>query len=119
MKKVIIFLLLISSVAYGQKNIVYHSLEVTYIGLQALDLHSTYKVLDAGGYETNPFMSKIIENKPLAIGVKVLSTGIFLGSCRVIRKDKPKIAFALLLAGNIGYGILVNHNFKLAVRLGK
>lgn len=102
---------------FSQGKVLYHSFEVTYIGLNAMDLVSTYKVLDAGGYEANPLMARVIENKPLAIGVKTLSTGVFLGACRIIRKEKPKLAFALLLAGNLGYGALVSHNYQVYFRI--
>lgn len=117
MRVLLFCLLLVSAPCLSQNKVLYHSLEVTYIGLNALDLVSTYKILEHGGYEMNPFMAKIIDNKPLTIGVKTLTTGVFLGACRIIRKDKPKLAFALLLAGNIGYAALVNHNYQVYVRI--
>lgn len=117
MRGLLFSLLLVSAPCLSQNKVLYHSLEVTYIGLNALDVHSTYKVIEHGGYESNPFMAKFVDNKAAFIGVKALSTTAFLGACRIIKKDKPMIAFALLVAGNIGYGFLVNHNYQLSVKL--
>lgn len=117
MKKLIILLIALPLFCGAQKNLAYHSLEVTYIGLNALDVFSTYKVIERGGYEANPVMAKFVHNKAAFIGIKTISTTAFLSACRIIKKDKPKLAFALLLAGNIGYGFLVNHNFQLSARL--
>lgn len=101
----------------AQRKIVYNSLEVAYIGLNVLDVVSTYKIIDRGGYEANPLMAKFVDNKVAFIGVKAISTTAFLGACRIIKKDKPKLAFALLLAGNVGYGFLINHNYQVYLRL--
>lgn len=117
MKKLIIALFLVSFGCFGQKNLAYHSLEVMYIGLNVADLVTTYRLIDGGGYEANPLMSKIIDNKPLTIGIKTLSTLTYLGACHVIRKDKPKLAFALLILGNIGYSAVVYNNYQVSVRL--
>lgn len=117
MKTITALLLLVSSLTFSQNKIIYHSLEVTYVGLNALDLVTTYRVIDAGGYEANPLMTRIVDNKPMAIGVKAISTTVFLGTCRIIRKDRPKLAFVLLLAGNVGYGLVVNHNYQLSLTL--
>lgn len=117
MKKIAILIFILPMVCNAQKNIAYHSLEVTYIGLNALDLVTTYQAIDRGAYEVNPVMSKILDNKPLVIGTKALFTTAFLGGCRAIRKDHRKAAFLLLLAGNISYGLIVNHNYQVSVRL--
>lgn len=109
--------MMVSALCLSQNKVLYHSLEVTYIGLNALDVVSTYKVIEYGGYEANPVMAKFVGNKAAFIGVKAVSTAVFLGACRIIKKDKPKLAFALLIAGNIGYGFLVNHNYQLSIRL--
>lgn len=109
--------MMVSALCFSQSKVLYHSFEATYIGLNALDVVSTYKIIDRGGYEANPVMAKFVDNKAAFIGVKAISTTAFLGACRIIRKDKPKLAFALLLAGNVGYGFLINHNYQVYVRL--
>ncbi len=117
MRKLLFVLILLPAFTIAQKNIVYHSLEVTYIGLNAADLVTTFNILESGGYEANPAMTKIVQNKPLAIGVKSLSTFVFLGGCRMIRKERPKLAMALLIIGNIGYTAVVYNNYQVSVRL--
>jgi hypothetical protein len=115
--RVLFFMFMGVAPCFSQSKVLYHSFEVTYIGLNALDLITTYKIIDNGGYEANPLMTSIIQNKPLAIGVKTISTTAFLGACRIIRRDRPKLAFALLLAGNLGYGALVSHNYQVYFRI--
>lgn len=117
MKKLLFIICFLPALSFSQSKTVYHVFEGTYIALNALDVVSTYKVIENGGYEANPVMAKFVDDKAAFIGIKTLSTGVFLGACRIIRKDKPKLAFGLLLAGNIGYGFLVNHNFQLSMRL--
>lgn len=116
--RILLFIVMIGlAPCLAQKRVIYHSLEVTYIGLNVLDVVSTYKVIENGGYEANPIMAKFVDNKAAFIGVKAISTTAFLGACRIIKKDKPKLAFVMLLAGNVGYGFLVNHNYQLSITL--
>lgn len=117
MKWLSAILIFVTCGLYGQKNIAYHSLEVSYIALNTADLITTYQLIEAGGYEANPLQAKVIHNKPLAIGIKTISTGLILGSCRIIRRDRPKVAFISLLALNIGYAFIVTHNYQLTIKL--
>lgn len=118
MKRLLLILLLFPSLAFAQKrDFLYHSLEVTYVSLNALDLITTYKGLEYGARELNPVIGRIIENKPLAITYKAASVVLFLGITRKIRIDHPKLAFITLIAANAGYAYLVNRNYQICLSL--
>lgn len=120
MKHFTLFLLLaIPLLTNGQRQgrIAYHSLEASYIGLNALDLLTTYKALGAGGREANPVMAIFIKNQAQAIAFKSVTTLGALALLRYCRKDHPKGALVSLIVLNVGMGYLVNHNYQLYLRI--
>lgn len=119
---VIVTLVLIFGVrtCHAQKKnrmMVYHALEVSYIGLNVADLVTTYKVIKLGGYETNPLMKPFIENKAEAIAYKTVATLGILALNRAIQKDHPKLALISLIGLNLGMGYVVHHNYQLTLTL--
>lgn len=103
---------------HGQVNkTLYHSLEASYIVLNAADLVTTYKVIKYGGREVNPTMKPFIDNKFEAIAFKTVATLGILALNRQIKKDHPKLALWSLVALNVGMGYVVQHNYTLTVSL--
>lgn len=112
---IVVFLILMGQ-CVAQK-ILYHSLEITYIGLNAFDLITTNKILHADGTERNPFMASLVEHPIEMVAFKTLCVATFLGSCRIIHKEHPKGALAILIGGNLLYGAIVTHNYQIYLRL--
>lgn len=112
---IVVFLVLLGQ-CHAQK-VLYHSLEVSYIGLNALDVITTSKILRADGTERNPLMISLVEHPVALVAFKTLCVGTFLGSCRIIRKEHPNTALAILIGGNLLYGAIVTHNYQVYLRL--
>jgi hypothetical protein len=94
------------------------SLYVSFAVLQGLDLHSTFKALDAGGRETNPFMAGIASNRGAMIGMKAATTGAaILLADRVARNNKTA-SFILMAAMNTAFAAVVAHNYRVAKTMG-
>ncbi len=118
----IIVLLIILAVLYSrpvhaQSSRLYHTLEVSYIGLNTLDVITTCKAINSGGYETNPLMKEITSSVPLFITTKVAATALELHLLRTIRKENPKLAFILLSGMNVGMSYVVYHNYQVTLNL--
>lgn len=107
----------LSFTANAQRKLVYHSLEASYIGLNAMDLVTTYKVLHQGGVELNPIMKPFINHPQQAIAVKSIYCFTFLALNRMVAKDHPKIAMISLLSLNLGMGYVVNRNYQIYLRI--
>jgi hypothetical protein len=86
-------------------------------GTQIMDIHSTRVALEAGAYETNPFMKKISVHTSGLIATKAAMTigTIFLAD-RIARHHKTT-AIVSLIAVNVGYVYVVHHNYEVSRRL--
>jgi hypothetical protein len=83
--------------------------------LQALDVHSTSRGLEAGGREANPVMQPIVRNRAAFIGVKAATTaGVVWASERLWRKQNRKAAIVLTVLTNVGLAAVVAHNYRAA-----
>jgi len=82
--------------------------------LQALDVHSTFKVLALGGREGNPMLAGLVNNRPAFIAVKgAIAAGSIYAVSRISKHNKfAAMAMGALL--NSTYAMVVNHNYKLA-----
>ncbi len=81
---------------------------------QALDVHSTFRVLDRGGYEGNPLLAGITENRPAFIATKAaIAAGSIYAASRIGRHNKVAAA-AALIGINAAYAVVVSHNYALA-----
>lgn len=90
---------------------------VSSVILHALDVHSTFKVIERGGREGNPLLAGIANNRPAFVAVKgaIAATTIYAVS-RIAKKNRVA-AFAMSAALNSMYGLVVSHNYKLAQSL--
>lgn len=91
-----------------------NSLYISTAAMQALDVHSTLKALNAGGVEGNPLMSSVTGNKAAFIALKA---GVAFSTVMAARhmSKRNKVAAALtLVAINSAYAMIVNHNYKVA-----
>lgn len=97
----------------------YHSMEGSLISLSAADLAITYKGMEYGCREANPIIREVLDNKPLAIGLKTSATLLGLYGFRKVKKEKPIAAYVFLGATNLFYGWVVNHNVGIYLSLEK
>jgi len=84
---------------------------------QALDVHSTIKALDRGGVETNPMLSGLTGNKAAFIAVKGAVAAGSIYAARQLAKRNKVAAIVTLVAINAAYGLVAQHNYKVASRL--
>jgi hypothetical protein len=117
MKTIVLILILSPLCAIAQDttktDYVYHSLEGSYIALNAIDVMLTYKGIEKGAIELNPLLSKIINNKPLFIGIKATLTFGVLWYIRRLKKDNNKLGYGLLIAANVLYCAVVANNYSV------
>ena len=85
--------------------------------LQALDVHSTFKVIDLGGREGNPMLAALVNHRPAFIAVKGAIAASSIYAVSRIAKHNKFAAIAMGAALNSTYAMVVNHNYKLAKNL--
>jgi hypothetical protein len=85
--------------------------------LHALDVRSTYAVIERGGAEGNPVLAGVVPNKAAFIALKagVAASTIFAAS--KIAKHHKVAGFVTLIALNSIYASVVAHNVSLAHQL--
>ena len=96
---------------------IYNGLEASYIGLNIADYITTRQAMEKGAWEANPIMRPFVKNKPAFASIKAGATLTTLYLYRKVKKEKPKVAFGLLLALNIFYGHIVNNNYQVKLQL--
>jgi len=91
-------------------------LYVSFATLEALDVASTSRVLEMGGRESNPIVASVW-GSPVALAALKAGTaaGLILAAER-LRRDHPKAALILMIAGNSGMAAIVAHNYAVARR---
>ena len=90
------------------------SLQATTIATQMLDVHSTFKALDAGAVEGNPVMGGLVKNRAAFIGVKAaVGAGLVYATHRIGQRNKVA-AIAVAAAVNSAYFMIASHNYKVA-----
>ena len=90
-------------------------LYVSLAGLQALDIHSTRRAMNAGGTrESNPLMKPFVSNDAAFVAVKVATTAGTIFVTEKLRKKYPKTAVVLTAALNVGLAAVVANNYRLS-----
>jgi len=87
-------------------------LYVSFAALQALDVHSTLRAVDAGGVEQNPFLKGLV-NQPAAL--IALKGGIAASTILVadkLQRHNRIGAIAAMAALNSVYATVVAHNYR-------
>jgi hypothetical protein len=89
-------------------------LYVSLAGLQALDLVSTRRALNAGAVEANPVVAPFA-GSPVALAVikAGVTSATIVASERLWKKNR-KAALLTMIALNAAYGAVVAHNYRVA-----
>ena len=81
---------------------------------QALDVHSTLRILDRGGFEGNPMLAGLTQNRSAFIATKAaIAAGSIYAASRLGRHNKFA-AVAALVGIDAAYALVVSHNYALA-----
>lgn len=92
-------------------------LYVSFVALQALDLHSTRAALDRGYAEANPVMAPFVDNRGAALAFKAATTGLTIFAVeRLWRRQHRTAAVITMIAANAGYAFVVSQNYGKAAR---
>lgn len=82
--------------------------------MQALDVHSTLKALDAGAVEANPVMSGVTKNRGAFMATKAaVAAGTVFAVQRIAKRSKIA-AVVTAVAINGAYAMIVRNNYKIA-----
>ncbi len=82
--------------------------------MQALDVHSTLKALDAGAVEANPMMSGVTKNRGAFMATKAaVAAGTVFAVQRIAKRSKVA-AVVTAVAINSAYAMVVRNNYKIA-----
>ena len=82
--------------------------------MQALDVHSTMKALEAGAVEANPLMSGVTKNRGAFMATKAaVAAGTVFAVQRIAKRSKVA-AIVTAVAINSAYAMVVRHNYKIA-----
>jgi len=88
----------------------------SYAVLQALDVHSTLRAVNAGGTEANGLVNPLVGRPALFIAFKAAMTaGTIAGAERLSRHNRVA-AWGLMLAANSAYAWVAVHNYRIAAR---
>lgn len=89
-------------------------LYVAFVGLQALDVHSTFSALDSGAREANPMVRGALGNPA---GLFLLKTGTAAGVVLLTEKlwrRNRAAAVITMVALNSAYATIAAHNYRTA-----
>jgi hypothetical protein len=89
---------------------------VSFAGLNALDVHSTYRVLGNGGREANPVVGGVVGSPAAMIALKAGTTAAAIMASERLRQRHPKAAAILMTAFNSAMAAIVAHNYAVAAR---
>jgi Domain of unknown function (DUF5658) len=92
-------------------------LYVSFVALQALDVHSTLLAVDRGAKETNPIAAPFVEHPPALIAFKAGMTVGTLYLVERVRRHSRVGAIVLTAAFNSAYATVVANNYRIAARL--
>ena len=82
--------------------------------VQGLDAHSTFKALDVGAVEQNPFFGDIGRHRPVFVAFKVCVTAaVVYAASGMAHKSKLRAALALA-AVDSAYLAIAHHNYQVA-----
>jgi len=91
-------------------------LYVSFATLEALDVASTARVLESGGRESNPIVASAWGSPVALAALKIGTAAGLIFAAERLRRDHPKAALVLMIAGNSGMAAIVAHNYAAARR---
>ena len=86
---------------------------VSFIGLEALDVHSTLSVIRHGGREANPVLRGAVHNPATFIAIKAAGGATAIWASEKLRRKHPRGAVVLMVALNSVLATVVAHNYSL------
>ncbi|HSL20658.1 MAG TPA: DUF5658 family protein [Vicinamibacterales bacterium] len=86
---------------------------VSFIALEALDAHSTLRVLANGGREANPVLRGVVGQPAAFIAVKAAGGATAIWATEKLRRKHPRGAFVLMVVLNSALATVVAHNYSL------
>ena len=87
-------------------------LYVSFAVLQALDVHSTTRALNAGAVEGNPLLRGVAHQPAALIAVKAGGAASTIWLSHKLAKRSKAGAFILMTAVNSAYAMVVAHNYR-------
>lgn len=85
-----------------------------FIGLEVLDVHSTWTALALGAKEGNGVMEPIVEHRLILPAVKAGAVGLVIGGSEYLwRRGHRKTAVVFLVGLASVYGVTVTHNYQV------
>ncbi len=83
----------------------------SYAALQVLDIVSTYRTHEAGGWELNPIVRQTLESPAALIAMKAGSAALTIAAANQLSRRHPKCAVLLMAGLNSAYATIVAHNY--------
>ena len=86
----------------------------TFVGLQALDVHSTFSALESGAREANPMVRSALGNPAGLFLLKAgTAAGVVLLTEKLWRRNRTA-AVVTMIALNSAYATIAAHNYRAA-----
>lgn len=103
----LVFVVLAGCASTGTRRV----LQVTFVGTQAADLHSTHVALQHGAIEANPLLA---DSWKAQLAMKVPAVIFVVGASEHLASHGHKtVATALLASLSIAYGVIAARNYRL------
>ena len=87
-------------------------LYASFIALQLVDMHSTWRALNHGSVEANPLLSGVAANKAALFTVKAGGTAAVIAVSERLRKKSRTAAMIFMISANSGMTWVVQHNYR-------
>jgi hypothetical protein len=94
-------------------------LYISFAGLNALDVDSTYRALGGNGEEANPVTASLVHSPAALIAVKAGTTAAAIVATERLRRNRPKTAMLLMIGLNSAMAAIVAHNYAIAAEPGR
>lgn len=103
-------------VSFTENPRVLKSLRFGFIGVQALDVHSTWKALSGGAREGNAVMRPLTSSPAAYMAIKAGMTFLVYKGTERGGKRHAKTMFWLLVASDAAMSAIAIHNYRVAGR---
>jgi hypothetical protein len=100
--------------SWRNDNRVMFPLYAAQVGLQALDIHSTTRAINAGASEGNALMSRIAGNPTALLFVKAGATASTIYLTEKVAKRSRLAAVITMVGLDSAYVLIVAHNYRSA-----
>jgi len=87
-------------------------LYVSFVALQAADIHSTWRALNAGSVEMNPLLKGVSGNHIGLLAAKAAGTVAVIGVSEHLRTKNRTAAILLMVSSNAAMTWVVEHNYR-------